>query len=645
MRSRNRFQAPSCAERMARAAAEMEAEKKPERWLLRSPAWATAIALHILAAVVLMNIVRFTTRPTGGNVFRLSFSAARPVTPGGDEQGDQDNGVNGKDNEDSSPGVPAAAPPAANLPPVQERAGVLQLPGLASAAPTATAFGNGGLFAGRGGAGRGEALRRYGGDASTETAVESALEWLAGHQDHDGGWGAAPCRHRDCTQVASHYRIAISGLALLSFLAHGHTHAAQDDPRAEIVQKAMKYLLKRQSEDGYFTESPKGFAECMYTHGIATFALAELYAMTQEPLLRDPLQKAVQACADAQQSTGGWDYSPKLTTRSDLSISNWHVQALRAARLGGIAVPKPAWEAARRLYRGAAMKTSASYPYQVMKNYDPSPGTCAVTAACALASHYLELLPDQDFDRRIAERLASRVPVYGEAGKDGTNDSNGGWVPTSGGHYFTYYATLFLFHAGGDQWTAWNSKMKRILTGAQEKTGPPKGSWAPEPTDANGVGRVFSTALAALDLQIYYRYLPTTGRDGTEMGGLFEEKTRSEAELLKALGDERGRTRVLAGRELARRQTEGAGSAILQAAETSEGGTRAQLLQYLALFPASDELLDRILAILSRDSDEEVQQAATEALRRLTGANLTTAAQWRSWMMNRKNLKARQAEK
>ena len=68
-------------------------------------------------------------------------------------------------------------------------------------------------------------------------------------------------------------------------------------------------------------------------------------------------------------------------------------------------------------------------------------------------------------------------------------------------------------------------------------------------------------------------------------------------------------------------------------------------MQYAALFPATDDTLDRILAILSRDADEEVRQVAAEALQRLTGANLTTVAQWRSWMMNRKNLKTREAEK
>ncbi len=640
MGSRNRFAAPSCAERMAREEAARQEERTPERWLLRSPAWAVAFALHVLAAVVLMNIVRFTARPSGGKVLRLTFSPPRPAPAGGALQGDQDNGVNGKDNEDSPPGGPA---PVAVLPPVQERAAAIQLPGLGNSCTVATSFGNGGLFAGRGGAGRGEALRRYGGDGKTEASVELALGWLAAHQDRDGGWGAADCGHRGCTQVATSYRSALSGLALLAFLAHGHSHASPDDPRRETVRAAMKYLLKRQGADGLFIETGIGYQQSMYTHGIVTFALAELHAMTQEPLLRDPIARAVEASADAQQSSGGWDYSANLTGRSDLSISNWHVQAWRAARLGGIAVPKESWEAARRLYRRAANKQAGTFPYQVGPGQGPVPGTCAVTAACGLASQYLELVPDQDFDRRIAEMLASRAPVYGQLQRDGGDDLTGGWISTNAGHYFTYYATLFLFHAGGDLWDEWNAKLKRILPEAQEKTGDAKGSWAPEPTDANGIGRVFSTALSALDLQIYYRYLPTTGKDGEEMGGLREAKTIPDADLLAALKGENERARTQAGRELARRQVDGAGIPILEAAESSSGVTRAQLLQYAGLFPASEDVLGRIVAILAGDSDEEVRLAANESLRLLTGARLSTPAQWRSWMMNRKNLKGAEA--
>lgn len=635
MGSRKKLAAVSCAERMARAAAAAEAEKRPERWILASPAWAIALALHLVAAVVLMNIVRFTARPSEGKVFRLSFAPARPAPPGGAEQGDQDNGVNGKENEDSAPGIPAAV-----LPPLEVRTVDVLLPSPGPGTPTAAAFGNGGLFAGRGGAGRGEALRKYGGDSRTEAAVESALDWLAAHQDADGGWGAGACRHRECTQVQSGYRVAVSGLALLAFLAHGHTHAAPDDPRAGTVRRAMTFLLKAQNADGHFTLNARSFPDCMYTHGIATFALAELHAMTQEPLLRDPVQKAVQASADAQQPTGGWDYNERLTGRSDLSISNWHVQAFRAARLGGLAVPRATWDAARRMYRNAAIRDSAAFPYQVVQNLESYPGTCGVTAACSLASRYLELLPDQDFDRRVAERLASRVPVYGRPSEDGLDDNAGGWVGTSAGHYFTYYATLFLFHAGGDQWTLWNSKMKRVLTGAQETAGHAKGSWNPEPTDANGVGRAFATAMAALDLQVYYRYLPTTAKEGADMGLLLEEKRATDEELLRALKEGSAPARVQAGRELARRQAAAAGPALLEAAVASEGATRAQMIQYLALFPATDPVLERLVAFLAEDTDIDVQGATVDALRRLTGARLTTLGQWRSWMRNRKNLRA-----
>jgi hypothetical protein len=187
---------PTCAERLASAGAAEEAEHRPEAWLRRSPAWAFAIALHLVAAVVLMNIVRFTTRPGVSQVFRISFAAPfrpSPEPPGGAKQGVQDRGVNGKDNEDSAAAGPFDAQDpspsgvTADLPPAPALA--LQLPGGLKAPGQGVSGlnGPGGIFRGRGGAGRGEALRRNGGDESTEAAVDGGLSWLARHQGRDGG--------------------------------------------------------------------------------------------------------------------------------------------------------------------------------------------------------------------------------------------------------------------------------------------------------------------------------------------------------------------------------------------------------------------------------------------------------------------------
>jgi hypothetical protein len=75
--------------------------------------------------------------------------------------------------------------------------------------------------------------------------------------------------------------------------------------------------------------------------------------------------------------------------------------------------------------------------------------------------------------------------------------------------YRWYYATLAMFQMGGEYWEKWNGAMKESLLATQRKGECEDGSWDPDrvPYGAHG-GRVFSTALACLSLEVYYRYLP-----------------------------------------------------------------------------------------------------------------------------------------
>jgi hypothetical protein len=79
--------------------------------------------------------------------------------------------------------------------------------------------------------------------------------------------------------------------------------------------------------------------------------------------------------------------------------------------------------------------------------------------------------------------------------------------------YHLYYGTLANFNVGGEYWTGWNRLLQPTLLGRQIQDGLQAGSWAPEATDyGHGTGgRVYATALAALCLEVYYRYLPMYG--------------------------------------------------------------------------------------------------------------------------------------
>jgi hypothetical protein len=74
--------------------------------------------------------------------------------------------------------------------------------------------------------------------------------------------------------------------------------------------------------------------------------------------------------------------------------------------------------------------------------------------------------------------------------------------------YYWYYATMALFHAEDPSWEEWNDALKDQLLGSQRCTGQLGGSWDPDTVWGGYGGRVYSTAMATLCLEVYYRYLP-----------------------------------------------------------------------------------------------------------------------------------------
>jgi hypothetical protein len=72
-----------------------------------------------------------------------------------------------------------------------------------------------------------------------------------------------------------------------------------------------------------------------------------------------------------------------------------------------------------------------------------------------------------------------------------------------------------MHHMGDKYWDTWNPTMRDFLIRTQEKEGHKTGSWDPEPTDWGKVGgRVYSTSLSVLTLEVYYRHLPLYRKEG-----------------------------------------------------------------------------------------------------------------------------------
>ena len=92
--------------------------------------------------------------------------------------------------------------------------------------------------------------------------------------------------------------------------------------------------------------------------------------------------------------------------------------------------------------------------------------------------------------------------------------------------YYEYYATQVMHHMGGDAWQFWNlgpdgkSGIRDTLIAKQDKGQDPKhvhqnGSWE------GSNGRIMTTSLNLLSLEVYYRHLPLYRR---ELATVKEEK-------------------------------------------------------------------------------------------------------------------------
>ncbi len=135
-------------------------------------------------------------------------------------------------------------------------------------------------------------------------AVEAGLAWLARAQRTDGAWAGPTLRSEDGAEFS--YSTGLTGLALLAFLAEGHS--GRSGPYAATVRRGLDLLLSRQRVSGLI-----GFdrGNYMYDHAIAALALLEASMMTRDEGLSAAAAAAVNFTVAAQNETGGWGYTSR----------------------------------------------------------------------------------------------------------------------------------------------------------------------------------------------------------------------------------------------------------------------------------------------------------------------------------------------
>lgn len=332
-------------------------------------------------------------------------------------------------------------------------------------------------------------LKAYGGTSETERAVALGLEWLKKNQSNDGSWSlVGPYSEGGFNENRS----AATAMALLALMGAGNTH--RDGKYQSNVANGLRYLLDLQDEDGFFAAKATGMQRS-YAQAQASIAICELYGMTSDEDLRLPAERAVRWALEAQSDSGGWRYQPRQD--SDTSVTGWYVMALVSARMAGLTVDSEALEKVQTFLDSVQRIPGTNRPDPQGDRYAYIPFSKdkdAMTAEGILCRMYLGW---STADPRIVQGcdyLASRPITSDLQYRD---------------YYYWYYATNALHHAGGDAWFRWNRVMREELPALQIQTARERGSWSPQ-GDPHGDagGRLYSTVMAILCLEAYYRHMP-----------------------------------------------------------------------------------------------------------------------------------------
>ncbi|MEE8106889.1 MAG: prenyltransferase/squalene oxidase repeat-containing protein [Planctomycetota bacterium] len=373
-------------------------------------------------------------------------------------------------------------------------------------------LGNGG-GGGRPGGGGNKDTTPGGSTGMTQNAVEIALQWLADHQDVDtsGGWDCDDFAKHDpaddkCSGAGKpHYDTGVTGLALLAFLGAGYTDRgnAHQNKFARNVRMGLRYLMSVQDDEGCF--GARASQHFMYNHAIAALAMCEAYWMTRKPAYKKPAQDGLNFIAMSRNPYMAWRYEPR-GGENDTSVTGWMVMTLKSGVFAGLDIDPDAFEGARQWVDKMTDPEFGQVGYlqaggsparpEGLQDKFPAEKSQSMTAAGILTRIFLGENPQKsELIQKGAALCAEQPPVWNP--DDGSIDM-----------YYWYYATLAMFQVGGPSWRKWNAHMKEAIVNHQhpKNAGSKKGSWDPiGPWGPDG-GRVYSTAVLAMCLEVYYRY-------------------------------------------------------------------------------------------------------------------------------------------
>ena len=352
---------------------------------------------------------------------------------------------------------------------------------------------------------RARSLAKFGGDAETERCVMRALRWLKTQQRPDGSWAG-----RSGT-------LNMTGFVVLTYLSRGIKPGA-DPEFGETLRKGVEYLMRNRHKDA-----------------IALAALAEAYGLSRNPNIRQIVEQSLNDLADQMKETiwGPHRDGSKAKEPRDLTKLTFYVMALRSAQLSRFKIPN--------LQKGLD-KLREGFLHQANKKHGGFSsafyGPPRLNYPRIMMWHYMLGVVGMQYvgagDNPVIDKTLGILMDEWEPPTLTTTDISCCPVRAN------YWATMVFFNyfEGDKRWFDWNNKMKAVYKRGQHKEvgkyqdhrGMPQeiGYWTCEDMHI-GTQPVATTCYVALQLMVYYRYLPTGQKSAWKVTEEKEEKVSGAA--------------------------------------------------------------------------------------------------------------------
>ncbi len=181
------------------------------------------------------------------------------------------------------------------------------------------------------------------------------------------------------------------------------------------------------------------------------------------------------------------------------------VFALKSAQEGGLTVDPQAFVGAKSFFDEVTDQATGRTGYDTIgspssriagvNDQFTTEGTEAMTAVALLSRIFMGENPTRN------ELLSKQADLLRKALPD--NDLCD--------MYYWYYGTYAMYQVGGKHWRSWAAAMKPTMIDTQRQDGEFEGSWDPTGPWGYSGGRVYSTAMMTLCLQVHGRYARVVG--------------------------------------------------------------------------------------------------------------------------------------